>query len=592
MSIISVVRQANSLLINMEKKEFLNKIKEINPHLNHELIEKAFDFAQKIYGDKKRLSGQTLMDHCVEIALALTEINLGSAVIAAGLLHEALERVSLTEQELKKEFGDEITFLVQGVTNVSKIEHKGAQRDVENLRKLFLATAKDIRVVLIKLVNRLHGLRTIYVFDEEKQKRLARETLEIYAPIAYRLGMRRISGELEDISFPLVYPNEYKWLLAQVRDKYEEREKFLKKITATVEKALRKIGINPLEIHSRAKRYYSLYKKLQRYDMDLNKIYDLVALRIIVKDIDDCYAALGAIHKLWKPLPGRIKDYIALPKPNGYRSLHTTVFCPGGKITEFQIRTLEMHRQAEYGIAAHWYYSEKKGLRAYIKRLFTKAPEKDLSWIQDIQKWQKEFPIGSSDFFHLLKIDFFNDQIFVFTPDGDVINLPEGSTPLDFAYRIHTSIGHRSTGAKVDGKMVALDQPLNNGQVIEILTKKEERPSKDWLRFIKTTLAKNKIKEWIKKNEEPLPLQKEEEKQKPKEPHRKPIPFQAQPAAIEVEGDSKILAKLAKCCNPKPGDKIRGYITLNRGVSVHLADCPNFLKIKNTKRLVSVAWKQ
>lgn len=579
----------------MEKQEFLKKINEANPQLNRELIERAFDYAQKIYGLTKRLSGQTLLDHCLEIALSLAQINLGSAVVVAGILHEALERVNISEEEMKKEFGDEITFLVQGVTNIGKIEHKGAQRDVENLRKLFLATAKDIRVVLIKLINRLHGLKTIYVFDEEKQKRLARETLEIYAPIAYRLGMRKISGELEDMAFPFVYPKEYQWLIEQIKDKYEEREKYLKKITGMVEKALSRVGIQPIEIHSRAKRYFSLYRKLQRYDMDLNKIYDLVALRIIVKDVDDCYGALGAIHKLWKPMPGRIKDYIALPKPNGYRSLHTTVLCPGGKITEFQIKTMEMHRQAEYGIAAHWYYSEKRGLRAYIRRLFSRPPEKELQWIQDIQKWQKEFPPGSDDFFQLLKIDFFKDQIFVFTPGGDVINLPEGSTPVDFAYRIHTSIGHRYSGAKIDGKMVALDETLSNGQVIEILTKKEEKPSKDWLLFVKTTLAKSKIKEWFKKNEY-FPDQTaklETEKQKTKELQPKPIPYRAVPASrVAVQGDTKIMTVLAKCCDPKPGDKIQGYITLNRSVSVHRADCPNVKKIKNTDRLVPVSWKQ
>ena len=365
----------------MTKEEFLKKIAEHNPELNQEMLGRAFDYAQKIYGDKKRLSGQTLLDHCCEIAFALSEIKLGTVVVVAGILHEALERVEVPRQELKKEFGEEIVTLVEGVTNVGKVEHKGAARNIENLRKLFLATAKDIRVVIIKLVNRLHGLKTIYVFDQEKQKRLAGETLEIYAPIAYRLGMRRISGELEDLSFPIVYPEEYKWLVSQVRDEYEERERYLKKITALVEKALKKADIVPIEIHSRAKRYFSLYRKLQRYDMDLNKIYDLVALRIIVRNIDDCYATMGVIHKLWKPLPGRIKDYIALPKPNGYRSLHTTVFCPDGKITEFQIKTPEMHQEAEYGIAAHWYYSEQKGLKAYLKRLLTKPPERELKWI-------------------------------------------------------------------------------------------------------------------------------------------------------------------------------------------------------------------
>jgi len=579
----------------MEKHEFLKTVEEKNPQTNLELLGRAFDYAKNIYGDRRRLSGQTLFDHCVEIALALADIRLGATVVVVGLLHEAIEKVGVAREELKKEFGDEILFLVEGVTNVGKVEHKGAQRNIENLRKLFLATAKDIRVVIIKLVNRLHGLKTIYVFEEVKQKRLASETLEIYAPIAYRLGMRRISGELEDLAFPIVYPEEYKWLTSQVKDQYSARERYLKKITAIVEKALKNADIAPIEIHSRAKRYYSLYRKLQRYGMDLNKIYDLVAVRIIVKDIDDCYGAMGVLHKLWKPLPGRIKDYIALPKPNGYRSLHTTVFCPEGKITEFQIKTAEMHKEAEYGIAAHWYYSEQKGLKAYIKRLFTKPPEKDLQWIQDIQKWQKEFPTGSNDFLQLLKIDFFQDRIFVLTPKGDIIDLPEGATPLDFAYHIHTSIGNRTAGAKVEGKMVSLDVKLANGQVVEILTKKEEKPSRDWLKFIKTALAKAKIKEWLRKNKgenEPL-AQALPAKTEKKEKKQKAIPWRLSPTPIvEVQGQTDILTNLAKCCQPQPGDFIQGYVAINKSVSVHKSDCANLKKIKNTDKLVPVAWKQ
>jgi len=577
----------------MNKAEFLAKIKEKNPDLNQELIGKAFDYAQKIYFGQMRLSGQSLLDHCVEIALALAEINLGSAVVAAGLLHEAIERVNIDKERIKKEFGDEITFLVEGVTNIGKVEHKGAKRTIENLRKLFLATAKDIRVVIIKLVNRLHSLKTIYVFDKDKQKRLADETLEIYAPIAYRLGMRRISGELEDLAFPISNHQEYQWLTSQVKDQFQQREKYLKNITEEVKKAMIKAGIEPIEVHSRAKRYFSLYKKLQKYEMDLNKIYDLVAVRIIVKSVDDCYAAMGVIHKLWRPMPGRIKDYIALPKPNGYRSLHTTVFCPGGKITEFQIRTLQMHKESEYGIAAHWYYSEQKGLKAYIKKFFTKPPERELRLIQDLQKWQKEFPVDSSDFFQFLKIDLFNDRIFVFTPKGDVFDLPEGSTPLDFAYHVHSSIGHRCAGAKVEGKLVALDYALKNGQVIDIQTKKEEKPSQDWIRFVKTNLAKTKINEWFKKHkgmEESSKIAVLKSipgkiKQRIMPAKKTPLPI------IEVRGDAKILNFPAKCCNPKPGDQISGYITLTRGVAVHRADCQNLRRIKNTDKIMPVNWK-
>ncbi|MDD5590030.1 MAG: RelA/SpoT family protein [Candidatus Portnoybacteria bacterium] len=573
-----------------QKAEFLEKIKQINPNSNQDLIGRAFDYAQRIYEGRVRLSGQTLFEHCVEIALALAEINLGSPVIVAGLLHEALERVNIPKENLEKEFGQEITFMVEGVTNVGKVEHSGAERTIENLRKLFLATAKDTRVVLIKLVNRLHSLQTIYVFEKEKQRRLAKETLEIYAPIAYRLGMRKISGELEDLAFPIIYPEKHEWLLSQVKDRYHAREKYLQKLSPIISKTLNNAGIFPIEIHSRAKRYYSLYKKLMRYEMDLNKIYDLVALRIIVRNIDDCYGALGVIHKLWRPMPGRIKDYIALPKPNGYQSLHTTVFCPGGKITEFQIRTLEMHKEAEYGIAAHWFYSEQKGLRAYIKKIFAKPPEKELEWIKQLREWQESISSGSSEFLQALKIDFFKSRIFVFTPKGDVIDLPEGATPIDFAYHVHTSIGHRCAGAKVDGKMVSLIQPLKNGQVVEIITQKEEKPSQDWIRLVATNQAKNKIKEWFRKKRPQEII--ETIKQKVfllKKPALKPSP--PQKPLVEIQGETKFLTNLAKCCNPQPVDQIIGYITINRGVSVHKADCPNLKRIKKTERLIPVSWK-
>ena len=583
----------------MEKTQFLNKIKTTSPKLNLGLIERAYDYAQQIYWGQKRLSGQDMLDHCAEIAVALAEINLGSSVVAAGLLHEAIEKSKISQEEIKKKFGDEIAFLVEGVTNTGKVEHRGAERSIENLRKLFLATAKDIRVVMIKLVNRYFGIKTFWVFDEEKQKRLARETLEIYAPIAYRLGMRKISGELEDSAFPILWPEKYNWLVQKVKDKYQAREKYLKKLTPVIKKELEKAGVHPIEIHSRAKRYFSLYRKLNRYQMDLNKIYDLVALRIVVKDADDCYAALGVIHKLWKPLPGRIKDYIALPKPNGYRSLHTTVFCPDGKITEFQIRTPEMHHESEYGLASHWYYSERKGLRDYIRRFFTKPPEREVKLMQQLQQWQKEASAQDSEnqnFFDALKIDFFKDRIFVFTPQGDIIDLPEGATPVDFAYNIHSEVGHHCQGAKIDGKMVALDTPLQNGQVVEIITQKQAHPTRDWLKLAVTSQAISHIKGWLKKNKADFAVAEETPKVEPRpetketpKPKFKPQIFLTQ---IEVAGDSKIATTLARCCRPQPPDLIQGYITvLNHRITVHRRDCHNLTKIKDPSRLVEVNWK-
>jgi guanosine-3',5'-bis(diphosphate) 3'-pyrophosphohydrolase len=578
----------------LKKESFLEKIKQINPTLNLDIISKAFDYTQKIYGEQKRLSGQLLTDHCAEIALDLAEINLGSSIIAAALLHEVLEKFNIPREGLKKEMGEEVTFLVEGVTNLGKVEHRGAQRSLENLKKLFLATAKDIRVLMIKLVNRYHGMKTLWVFPPEKQKRLAQETLEVYAPIAYRLGMRKVSGELEDVAFPILWPEKYEWLLAKVKDKYQTREHYLKKLTPVIEKELKKAGIEPIEIHSRAKRYFSLYRKLNRYQMDLNKIYDLVALRIVVKDVDDCYAALGVIHKLWKPLPGRIKDYIALPKPNGYRSLHTTVFCPGGKITEFQIRTPEMHREAEYGIASHWYYSEKKGLRDYIRRLFTKPPEKELRLMQQLQQWQKEGTNEAADFFDSLKIDFFKNRIFVFTPLGDVVDLPEGATPVDFAYHIHSEIGSHCQGAKVDGKMVALDTPLQNGQMIEIITQKQAHPTQDWLRFAKTNQAQNRIKAWLNKYQLDFAAAlKEIKKEPPKtEPPKQSAKLKTIKPIIEVAGDEKIATILARCCKPQPPDEIIGYITISHRITVHRKDCHNLKRLKDQSRLVEVGWKK
>ncbi len=489
----------------MKIKQFLEELKKNNPELDFDLIKKAYLFAQENYQGLTRLSGQTYLDHCLEIALDLAKMKLDSASIAAAVLHETLERAKLNKDELRKNFSQEITFLVEGVTNVGKIEHQKTERSLENLRKLFLTMAQDIRVMLIKLVNRLHGLKTLHVFSPEKQKRIALETLEIYAPLAYRLGIGELKGQLEDLAFAYAYPQEYQKLINQVKDKYIQGKEYLQKIIPLIKKILAREGIKVIEVHARSKHYYSLYKKLQRYDMDWHKIYDLVALRIIVPDIESCYATLGIIHKKWKPLIGRIKDYIAIPKPNGYQSLHTTVFCQWGKITEFQIRSSEMHKEAEHGIAAHWHYSEEKGLKDYIKkRILGKKPaqelKRELTWVKQLQEWQKEKFSSSQEFLDSLKIDFLKDRIFVFTPKGDIIDLPEGATPIDFAYQIHSDIGHQCSGAKIDEKLSSLSQPLQNGQVVEIIIQKNKKPNRDWLKFIKTNEAKNRIKAWFRKN--------------------------------------------------------------------------------------------
>jgi len=489
----------------MEIKQFLEKLKKINQELDFDLIERAYFFAQENYQGLIRLSGQTYLDHCLNVALGLAKIKLDSSSISAAILHETLERAEVTKEQLKKEFGQEITFLVEGVTNVGKIEHQKAERDMENLRKLFLAMAQDIRVVLIKLVNRLHGLKTLHVFPPKKQKRLALETLEIYAPLAHRLGIGELKGQLEDLAFAYVYPQEYQNLIKQVKDKYIQGKRYLQKIIPLIKKTLAREKIKVIEVHARTKHYYSLHKKLKRYDMDWHKIYDLVALRIIVPDIESCYATLGIIHKKWRPLIGRIKDYIAIPKTNGYQSLHTTLFCQGGKITEFQIRTPAMHQEAEYGIAAHWHYSEKKGLTDYLKeKILGQKPKKELKkellLVKQLQEWQKEKFDSTKELLDSLKIDYLKDRIFIFTPKGDIIDLPEGATSVDFAYQIHSDIGHQCSGVKIDGKWSSMSQALTNGQVVEIITQKNKKPNRDWLKFVKTNEARNRIKAWFKKN--------------------------------------------------------------------------------------------
>ena len=573
----------------------LKKIEEHNPEVDLDLIKKAYNFANEAHKGQTRKSGEAYMEHSIATAQTLAEMKLDSTAIAAGLLHDVVDDTPITLERIKKEFGKEIARLVEGITKLGKIKYRGVERQVENLRKMFLAMAEDIRVVLIKRADRLHNMKTLGALPPEKRHRIALETLEIYAPLANRLGIGRIKGELEDLAFEYVMPNEYQWLKNQVRDKFEEREEYIEKIIPALKKELAKENIRPLKISWRAKHYYSLYRKLQRYEMNLSRIYDLVALRIVVHSVEDCYSTLGIIHKLWRPLPGRIKDYIALPKPNGYQSLHTTVFCQGGKIIEIQIRTEKMDTESEHGIAAHWYYSEQKGLKAYFKKFFTQAPEKELKWIQQIQEWQKQSKgsAATDEFFKSLQIDFFKDRIFVFTPKGDVIDLPEGATAVDFAYHIHTEIGHRCQGAEIDGKLVSLDTPLKNGQVVKIFTQKQVKPSRDWLRFVKTNMAQNRIRQWFNRNRSRL--EPEEIKEETKKEPIKTQPIKSErvftPVA-QVQGDDKIATVLAKCCNPQPPQEIKGYITLNQRITIHKADCQALAKVKDPKRIVEAEWKE
>ncbi len=471
------------------------------------MIKRAYDFAERAHQDQKRKSGEPYITHPLAVAEHLAELHLDTPTIAAALLHDICEDTSCTIETLRKNFGDEITFLVEGVTKLDKIRYRGTERSAESLRKMFLAIAEDVRIVLLKLVDRLHNMKTLQYVHPEKQRRIALETLEIYAPLAYRMGIGELKGQLEDLAFPHVYPKEHQWLAQELKDHFEERRQYVERLKPVVAEGLTKEDIGFLDIDARAKHYYSLYKKLLKYDMDLNKIFDLVALRIIVNNVENCYATLGIVHKLWRPMPGLVKDYIALPKPNGYRSLHTTVFGPEGRLIEIQIRTREMHGEAENGIAAHWAYSEHKGTGHYLKRKASFAGRRELQWIQQLREWQKEFE-KPDEFLESLKIDFFKNRIFVLTPKGDVFDLPEGSTPIDFAYHIHTEIGNSAVGAKINSKMVALDHQLANGDVVEILTQKNKKPSRDWLALVKSAQARKKIGSALRKNQEESLFQK------------------------------------------------------------------------------------
>ena len=462
------------------------------------LIKSAYDLAWRAHRGQKRESGEPYIQHPLGVALMLTKMNLDIETVAAALLHDVVEDTPCTIGEIEKQFGQTIAFLVNGVTKLDKIKYVGAEGKTENLRKMFLAMAQDIRVVLIKLADRYNNMQTLHYLAEDKQKTIALETLEIYAPIAYRLGMGELKGQLEDLAFKYLHPEKYKWLENEVTEKYETHKAHINKLRPIIYDIFKNEEITPLEIHARVKHFYSLYKKLLRYQMDFDKIHDLVAARIIMKNIEECYLALGAIHQVWKPVPGLIKDYIATPKPNGYQSLHTSVFGPEGKITEIQIRTPAMHEKAENGIAAHWTYKEHN-----FSGYNLNVSKKELAWVEQLREWQKAVR-GSDEFFESLRIDFLKDRIFVLTPKGDALDLPEGATPVDFAYAIHSDIGHQCAGAKINGKITPLSTELQSGDAVEILIQKNKKPSEDWLSFVKTNLAKERIRSIVKSKNKKL----------------------------------------------------------------------------------------
>jgi len=468
----------------------IDEILSLVPEIKKEdklLIEKAYNFAKKAHEGQLRKSGDPYFLHVATTAKNLADLGMSAPVISAGLLHDVLEDADVSKEKLTQEFGEEIVELVEGVTKLGTVKYKGIERNVENLRKFFISVAKDLRVLVIKLADRLHNIETLEHVRPDKQKRIALETLEIYAPLANRLSMGRLKGKLEDAAFKFAYPKEYEDVKKLLEEKKDAKEKYLIEVKDTLIEKLNEAGIKNTRIDYRQKHLYSLWKKLQKYDMDIGKIYDIIALRVIVDSVADCYHVLGLIHGEWTPLPNRIKDYIAIPKSNGYQSLHTTIFTGNGGIVEIQIRTHNMHEKAENGIAAHFSYKEKK------------IETKELEWINKLHEMHqnKEDP---EKFLKTIKMDFFNDRVFVFTPKGDIVDLPEDSSVVDFAYAIHTDIGNHAQGAKVNGKNCALNHKVKNNDIVEIQTNKNAKPSSKWLDHTKTTLARKQINNYLKSN--------------------------------------------------------------------------------------------
>jgi GTP pyrophosphokinase len=471
----------------MDIKQLLNKVKEYNPDSDTDMINLAYEFAEKAHAGQKRKSNEAYIQHCLHTALLLAQIKADQPTIIAGLLHDVPEDTEQTLDDIKKNFGDDVASLVEGITKLSKLKYRGVERYRESLRKMFLAMAKDIRVVLIKFCDRLHNLRTLDSLTEEKRTRIARETMEIYAPIAGLLGVWRIKWQMEDLCFKYLYPEEF----SKLEYKYEveqkvERNQYIAKIKNLLGSELKKAGI-PCTIEGRFKHLFSIYRKMKLKGKQFDEIQDVFALRAITDSVENCYKIFGIIHTLWKPKPNRIKDYIAVPKPNGYRSLHTTVFGPEGKSTEFQIRTEDMNNEALYGIAAHWFYKQKPD--------DAKSQMRQPTWIKEILDLQHESK-DTEQFIKQIKFDVFRDRIFVFSPKGDVFELPKGATPIDFAYAVHTDIGDKASGALINDDMGKLDQELKNGDAVEIIIEKNRKgPNRDWLKFVKTSRAREKIKQ-------------------------------------------------------------------------------------------------
>lgn len=611
-----------------------------NPQTDVDMLERAYVLSAKAHKGTVRLSGEPYLIHPLEVAHVLSKMNLDVQSVASGLLHDTLEDSYLVKEELEQYFGKEVAGLVDGVTKISQIKMSGSEDNrAESLRKMILATSKDIRVILIKLADRYHNMQTLKFLSADKQVEIARETLDIYAPLAHRLGIEWLKGELEDLSFKYLKPVEYRLISEAIASKKRERDTYTTEVKDLLRKRLEQFSLK-CEVAGRAKRLYSIYRKMVQENLNIDQIYDITAFRVLVGTVKECYEGLGYIHDLFKPVPGKFKDYIALPKANMYQSLHTAVIGPHGEKIEIQIRTHEMHRLAEEGIAAHWKYKEGK--------VFDAKEDKMFAWLRRIIERHEEVK-DNKEFLESFKIDLFPDEIYVFTPRGDVKELPKGATPVDFAYAIHSALGHRCVGAKVNGKLVPLRTILKSGDNVAILTNPAHKPSKDWLKFVVTSKAKTKIRQWIKEEQRERSidlgrslLEKELTKHDfslskmlktgevqtlakdfsfdtiddllaavgyglytPLQVLGKMIPEipkvgrlqkmlgsirKSKDDAIKIKGIDGLVVKFAKCCNPIPGDSIMGFITRGRGLTVHLEDCPN-VHAYDDQRKIEVSWE-
>jgi len=632
----------------MSFSELIQKAREYLPPEKLPVIEDAYKFALKAHEGQVRESGEPYVEHPLQVALILVELQLDAGTLAASLLHDVVEKCEIPVSEIETRFGAAIAKLVDGTTKLGKFSwqapEKNAaarQQQAENLRKMLVAMAEDLRVVFIKLADRLHNMRTLDALSPEKQRGIAQETLEIYAPLAHRLGIWELKWELEDLSFYYLEPGKYGQIEGLVTAHRAQRERFIADVIKILKTEFARLGIKA-EISGRPKHIYSIYRKMEKYSAQgkhFDDIHDLLALRVLVNTMPDCYSAVGVIHSLWRPLPEAFDDFIANPKPNGYQALHTAVMCPGTTPLEVQIRTHDMHHIAEYGLAAHWRYKEGEKQDLHF--------EERIAWLRQLIEWHREF-VGAEEFLESVKTDIFIDQVFVYTPKGEIKDLPKGSTPLDFAYRVHTELGHRCIGTKVNGRLVPLSYELKNGDVIAIMSSKGAKgPSRDWLNphlgYIKTSHAREKIRQWFKKQERAeniergrellekelrrlgVKLSKREElaklfkydspddflaaigyggitvhqialklaaEQEQPKVIAEVAPSEAPVSAIRVLGVGDLLTRLAQCCRPVPGDKITGYVTRNRGVAIHRQDCYNVTHGSEEERLIAVEWGQ